>query len=225
MRCKDCGHFASIYHKNTYSFEEFDKDVHRLATVFHTEWFYLLGGEPTLVGKTLPKYIDSVRHSGICDKVGINTNGILLPKLEFVIPMFDKIILSLYKSKHYETLKAWLDDKKYPNIQIDDRPTFFLMYDGNKLTEEESDESYKHCTAKVDCNFLYKGCYYKCAQSIKVWDLLKSDIDRSQIGVDIYQPNLEMRLNEFLTDNKKTLACSWCHGTSATAKHVPWKEI
>jgi organic radical activating enzyme len=227
MRCRDCGHFASIYHKNSYSFDDFYKDVHQLSTVLHTEWFFLLGGEPTMVGKNLPKYIDVVRHSGICDNVGMNTNGVLLPKLESFIPLFDKIILSLYKSKHYNDLKMWLEEKKYPNIQIDDRDKFFLIFDGNRLTDSESDNSYKHCTAKIDCNFLHKGRYYKCAQSVKIWDLLRHkklpfDVDESQIGVDLYQPNLEDRLSKFLNDGQKTLACSWCYGTSG--KKVAWEE-
>lgn len=227
LSCKNCGHFANIYHKNTYTFEQFDKDVHQLSTALHTNYFYIIGGEPMLVGNKIVKYVESVRDSKIANNVGLITNGILLHRFESVIPLFNWIILSLYKTKHYDDIRKWIAEKKFANIQVDERPFFFRMFDGNELTEKESDNSYKFCTAKNDCNFLYKGRYYKCAQSVKMWDLLRYkkipfNVDESQIGVDLYQPNLEERLSKFLTDGQKTLACSWCYGTSG--EKVVWEE-
>ena len=234
LRCKHCAHFAHVYKKNQYPFDEFKNDLNVLSKVLHADSFYLCGGEPLMLGKNVEKYIACIRESGISDKVGFITNGILLPKFERIIPTVDEIVLSVYKSRHYNSLIKWMDEKLdlYPNITVVTRNTFETIYDPN-MTKEESDCSWKHCEAKKTCNFLYKGNYYKCAQSIKILDLFKHlgiseppiQIDK---GIDLYAENLESRLATFINTDIKLHTCNVCRVGYIWApggKTEPWREL
>ncbi len=233
LRCKHCAHFAHIYNKNTYSFEELERDLNKLSAVLHADKFYMVGGEPFILGKELEKYITMIRNSKISNEVGIVTNGILIHKYENIIPLLDDVYVSLYKSSHYEQIKKWLDDKKelYPQLRVDEINYFYKIFD-TTLTKEQSDFSWKNCGAKKECNFVYKGYYYKCAQSIKIWDFFKylKIVDypiEKDSGVNIHQENLEEELIRFINTDTKLNTCNICGIGYVWARKnpFPWREL
>jgi len=221
LRCKNCGHFADIYKKNTYSFEEFKIDLNLLSKSLHIEEFYLMGGEPFLLGEKLVEYVNFIRETNICDKLGINTNGILLKKYSHLINLFDIIVISVYEHKHKQDILDWIEKNKnlYGNTKFILRITdeFVKIFDEKnpKLTKEDAYLSWKNCDCKSLCNFLYKGKYYKCAQSIKIFHLLnhlniKHDMDLDHNGVDLTDVNLEEKLKNFINTDFMLDACNYC---------------
>lgn len=245
LSCKHCARFTEMYHSNPYSIEEFTKDVNKLSTVLHTEFSYLMGGEATILGDKLLTYIDILKKSGLCGGVGLMTNGILLLKKEHLINAFDFIQLSIYKTKYYDDLMKFLmgDDlptflpngnfmsTKFPHIEVMPRETFFKIFDPDRpiLTNEESDMIFKNCRVNEFCNVLYKGRYYRCGMTAKVWPLLdkhnvKYTINPKEMGVDLYQPDLENKLKSYLFGGVKDPACSYCWCSGDYAKPVLWEE-
>jgi organic radical activating enzyme len=221
LRCKNCAHFADIYRKNIYSFEEFKKDITLLSKSLHIEEFYLMGGEPFLLGDKLIEYVNFIRETKICDKLGINTNGILLKKFSYIINSFDTIVISIYEHKHKQDILDWIEKNKnlYSNtkfiIRIIDE--FVKVFDENnpKLTKEQAYLSWKNCDCKSSCNFIYKGKYYKCAQSIKIFDLLnhlniKHEVDLNNNGVNLSDDNLEEKMENFIKSDFMLDACNYC---------------
>lgn len=221
LRCKNCGHFADIYKKNTYSFEEFKQDLIILSKSLHIEEFYLMGGEPFLLGDKLIDYVNFIRDTKICDKLGINTNGILLKKYQHLINLFDLIVVSVYEHKHKQDILDWIENNKhqYSNTKFILRITneFRKVFDESnpKLSDEDAYKSWKNCDCKFACNFLYKGKYYKCAQSIKIFHLLnhlniKHEVSLDNNQVNLLDPDLEEKLKTFINNDFMLNACNYC---------------
>lgn len=221
LRCKNCAHFADIYKKNTYSFEEFKKDLMILSKSLHIEEFYLMGGEPFLLGDKLIEYVNFIRETNICDKLGINTNGILLKKYQHIIGLFDVIVVSVYEHKYKQDILNWIENNKnqYLNTKFIIRITneFVKVFDEKtpRLTSDEAYLSWKNCDCKTSCNFLYKGKYYKCAQSIKIFHLLNHlninhKINLDDNGVNLLDNNLEEKLKTFINTDFMLEACNYC---------------
>jgi len=221
LRCKNCGHFADIYKKNTYSFEEFKQDLIILSKSLHIEEFYLMGGEPFLLGDKLIDYVNFIRDTKICDKLGINTNGILLKKYQHLINLFDLIVVSVYEHKHKQDILDWIENNKhqYSNTKFILRITneFIKVFDESnpKLSDEDAYKSWKNCDCKFACNFLYKGKYYKCAQSIKIFHLLnhlniKHEVSLDNNQVNLLDSDLEEKLKTFINNDFMLNACNYC---------------
>lgn len=231
LRCKNCAHFSPLYKKNSYTFEEFKDDVYQLATAMHVGLFDLLGGEPMLLGSRIADYVQVLRESGLCDKVGMITNGILLPRFEHVIPLFDRIHLSLYHHKDYDRINSWAEERKYPNVGVVERGEFIKLFDPEnlRLTEAEAEETFRECGGKKTCNEIYRGRFYRCAQAFKMWPMLRSEgiqcAEPTEIGIDLYNPDLEERLGAYLASETKEDACFYCRLNGSVAKWEKWEEI
>lgn len=81
LNCYGCDHFAPLAKPEFADLEESRRDLTRLAELFGhriTE-FYLAGGEP-LLHPEITKFMEAARQAFPNSKIGIVTNGILLPK-------------------------------------------------------------------------------------------------------------------------------------------------
>jgi hypothetical protein len=127
----------------------------------------------------------------------------------------------LYKSPHYNRLKNWINEKSqiYKNLEYWEKDEFFKIYDPN-LTKEKSVESWKNCMAKTYCNFLYKGKYWKCAQTAKLYLVHGKNLDD---GVDLYNVNVENELKRFIETDIKFETCNVCCA-GLTYQLEPWGE-
>src|SRR5262245_61756118 len=77
LSCYGCDHASPIHEEAYLSVEELAKDLAALAPVYHVFEFQLTGGEPLLHPK-LVEIVDTIRASGIADKITVISNGELL---------------------------------------------------------------------------------------------------------------------------------------------------
>lgn len=223
LSCKSCGHASPFYKKNFYTFDEFERDVQELAKVFHCENFVILGGEPLILGEKLRDYVRVLRESGICDKIKIITNGILAPRNTEVLKLFDIVVVSLYDHEHRPTIERWAEENKAGfhergiEFYVDHKTQFAEVFTPERLTEERAELSWVKCGAKVWCNQLYRGNFFLCGPIAKFHRVLdEKGIKVEQRGCSIHEPDLEVRLNNYLETKEKLPMCFHCLG------HLDW---
>jgi organic radical activating enzyme len=214
LKCKYCSHLASEYKTNIYSFEEYKNDIVTLSKVLRCEVFCLLGGEPLILGNKLSDYVDVLKESGITKHVRIFTNGILMEKCAEVLYKFDSICVSLYPNKHKEDILKWIKEHRneYIKIEVNLKSYFSKFFTENILEENRAKMSWETCKAKIECNTVYKGKYYRCIQSPKFhYKLDKMNIcNIHHDGCDLYQDNLEIELKKYIDNNTQLSTCSYC---------------
>lgn len=228
LSCTSCGHVAPYYKRNDYSFEEYSADLKELAKVFHVRDFVIMGGEPTLLGNKLEKYIVTARESGIGDVYRLVTNGILLHRIDLdILRQFDQIWISLYEVPEKQKIIEWHHENKhlFKELSLMPRTHFSNCFSAERLTEDRARESYKHCGASggKGCNLLYRGHVYLCAPAGKFGKALQ---DRGitlsgKQGVEIHSPNLEERLQAYFASSDLLPSCYHCLGY--IGDH-PWSE-
>src|SRR5262245_60044112 len=96
LACYGCDHASPVHPEEYLSVEEFAKDLAALAPVYHVFEFLLTGGEPLLHPRLLD-VIDTIRASGVTEKITLMTNGVLLHKApEQLWSKIDKVGVSIY---------------------------------------------------------------------------------------------------------------------------------
>src|SRR5438045_9060842 len=79
LSCRACSHMSPVHVKSFADADVVARDLTTLAPSYHAKVVRLLGGEP-LLHPDLGAVIDAVRGSGVCDRVTLVTNGVLLPR-------------------------------------------------------------------------------------------------------------------------------------------------
>lgn len=226
LRCKNCAHFSPFYKKSSYSFFEFKEDVQSLSKVMRTEAFSILGGEPLLLGNKLVDYVKVVRESQICNHLNLCTNGVLLERYEHLIPIFDSVDVNIYPSVHHDRISDWVNLKKpvyKDKLIVTYKNRFLQIFSPTQLTTEEVARTWKNCGARIDCNFLYKGKYYLCAQSIKMIESSKQvGVTYDDDGLSIHQEGLEEKLKNYIKKHKPKM-CNHCR--MGLNEYHDWSEI
>lgn len=99
LRCQHCSHFSPYFKtKRFYDIRRFQRDIDALATVYRPRIVRLIGGEP-LLHPEVGGFARYLKTRGLCERVDLITNGLLLPSvnldfLEFV----DRVQVSVYAS-------------------------------------------------------------------------------------------------------------------------------
>jgi hypothetical protein len=227
--CNNCNHLSPYYKDNRYSFDEWNKDIETAARFIRVEIFNLLGGEPFLLNN-LEEYVRVLKASPICNRIGIWTNGALLPRLKdfSVLTDVDEIVVSYYPSVQAPSLDAWLAayHDKFPCRFILNRiDSFFVFFDPNKHDKQQTASAWTSCTDKRDCHTIYKGRYYLCPSSNKFKYLLK---EKYHVAEDLEDGALlegsdANSLQNYIAVHRNQVplkTCSYCNfRTGATEPH------
>lgn len=182
--CKNCNHLSPFYRQDRYSFEEWRSDIAIAEGFVRTEIFNLLGGEPFLL-KNLSDYVRVLKESPICNRIGVYTNGALLPHLKdlSVLADVDEIVISQYPSVDTKPLEKWLAayrDRFQCKIIVNRIDTFHVFFDENRHSPERAGQAWRICTDKQQCHTIYRGRYYLCPTSNKFKYLLKEKYSVSE---------------------------------------------
>lgn len=216
LSCKNCSRGSPYFSRNTYSFEEFEKDINELSKVLHLDFVHLCGGEPLLLGVKLTKYINTVRSSGITKKISVVTNGYFVKKFVSVLKDVDVVSVSLYPHKDKNTILKDLDgiQNELPCLTINHINEFQTLFTPHTLSESESLASWNKCTPKNNCNNVYKGVYYRCFGSARYHILLDSMgiPNTKHQGCPLHEPDLENRLLTYIHGTDKLSTCRNCLG-------------
>ncbi len=232
LSCYGCDHASPVNPEGYLSVEDLAKDLSALAKVYHVFEFMLTGGEPLLHPELLA-VIDTIRNSGIAEKIRLVTNGVLLHKApEGLWSRIDKVWVSVYPG-----VKRHLSEKDIQTLA--DRHGVLLWYKATdefttKLLHSENRDPeliraiYSTCTLRASCHTLHKGRYYKCSPSPFMSDWLRRiGVDPPEFSADSVpvrdNPDLAQQLADYLTSPEPLAACHFCLG--CVGKVIPSRQM
>lgn len=232
--CKNCWHLMPYYlfhpvglkKQGHFQSSQLIKVIDNfLASVDVVENFCLLGGEPFLY-PDLSKIINKLINESKIKKIGIITNGTLIPsdetlksllhdkvyfdisdygeisrKKEELIELFDKNNIPYNLRNCYE--EKWLD----PGI-----PDF------RGRTDTELEEIYSKCTVPL-CQFILDGKFYMCPRAAHEANLELHPEFKEEF-VDLMQNNAKKRKEKLkkLLNRKFIPSCNYCNGLQVENK-------
>ncbi len=228
LACMECSHHSPYMERGGYPIGEFTRDVNQLARVMRVKEFRLLGGEP-LLAENLLDYVNALRQSGLAQRIGVCTNGILLRKVdEKILDQLDVLEVSLYPvdapiRKVIENNIARLEQYDRNKIKVNIINQFRLT---SQVFENPDKDLVKNiwedCWIKDKTQALYRGYYFKCLISQRKGHFLNQMngsceqklLNPATDGVSIYADDFPTNLIRYLASATPLYACNWCMGTS-----------
>ena len=232
LSCYGCDHASPVHPEGYLSVEELADDLTSLARVYHVFEFLLTGGEP-LLHPRLIEVIDTIRASGVADKITVITNGVLLHKApEELWRRIDKLGVSIYPGvkRHLsrEEIEA-LAEKNHLLLWYKPTDDFTLkLLHGENPDLDLVREIYSTCTLRASCHTIHNGRYFKCSLSPFTPDWLSrvgiQPPDMSRDGVPVRSnPDLRRQLADYLKDDEPLTACRYCLG--CVGKTIPSRQM
>ena len=221
LSCYGCDHASPVNAEEYLSIRELAADLAALSKVYHVFEFKLTGGEPFLHPELL-KIIDTIRESGIADKVALVTNGVLLHRARPELwDRIDKLVVSIYpgvkRRVSYDEISALA---RRHRILLWYKPTDEFT---TKLLHSQNGDPeliktiYSTCTLRTSCHTIHKGRYFKCSPSpfipnwlVRVGSALPEWYRDSVPLRD--NRDLRTQLAEYLVSEEPLEACSYCLG-------------
>lgn len=178
LSCRHCNSLSPFFARDSYTFDEFRKDLDHLATLVKVREFDLLGGEPCIL-HNLSSYVAAVRKSGICDVIAILTNGRNLHEVRHrpVLDAVDEVRVSYYPSVDNSALDRWLmgDGARYAGkVKVFRFDAFTVFFEPRKRSPSETEKTWRGCWLRHRCHNIYRGRYYLCPPSNKFKHLLRA---------------------------------------------------
>ena len=232
LRCYGCDHASPVHAEAYLSVEELEKDLAALAPVYHVFEFLLTGGEP-LLHPRLIEVVDTIRRSGVADKITLMTNGVRLHNApEALWSKIDKLGVSIYPG-----VKRRLSHHDIEALA--DRHRLLLWYKSTnefrrRLIHSENvapdlvKAIYSICTLRSSCHTIHQGRYFKCSPAPFVPDWLRRvridalGFERDSVAVRD-NPDLREQLAEYLTHEEPLTACRYCLGS--VGKSTPLRQM
>jgi GTP 3',8-cyclase len=235
LNCADCSHLSPYTPRGLSSCDSLTADLEHLAPALHADEFRLLGGEP-LLNPELPKLAQTVRASGIADRLAIITNGLLLHRMDDSLwEQLDRLDVTIYPGAQptEETLARVRARAQETGTKLDltDRPRFRAM----ALTEPQPNDwiarlIFKACQSAHVCHYhiVSEGWLYRCPMPLGMPHFL------NKLGHQGYEPlrdglelhaegDLLSRLDEFLNSDTPSECCRYCLGDAGI--DVPHRRL
>ena len=234
LNCKGCFHFSNIAEPEFLSVDEYRNDAERLSFLFENkaELILLLGGEP-LLHKDLVLFFKITRNSFPNAKIGLVTNGILLP---YMGPNFwiecHKYNITLMPTIYpigidYDSIERIAD--KY-NVTIDyfndkNEVKSLSVLSIDKFGKQNALENFLNCYRANFCITLEHGRLYTCIVPAHIRHYIKRfhlEMDNFlSDGIDIYKAKTAKEIQEFLI--KPIRACAFCN-TAKWRNGLKWER-
>lgn len=233
ISCRSCGHLSPLLEKDCLSPEQVFQDLSVLAKYYHCEHVRLLGGEPLLHPQLLD-IVNAVRQTGICDRIRLVTNGLILWKMADPLwEALDQVYVSVYPGRAMTS--AHLDICKQKAKQYNVELEFFNFdYFRESYSELGTNDQelvgriYKTCQMAQHwgCYNVYEGYFYKCPESIFLSRFLPNNPSSKPTvdGIKIEDsPNFAQNLLAYLESPTPLASCKYCLGT--VGKLFPHEQI
>lgn len=217
-RCVSCSHASPFARPFFMKVEDMVADLDALKPLAHFEMVTLVGGEP-LLHPQLIAFMKAAAESGICDKVCVITNGILLPKMpdEFWKEL-QVLRLSIYGGLD-PAIKPMAEQRGIDDgfeFQPYEYPEFFKQL---KAVPDDGVESFKSCEWKSNCYTAHLGRFYLCPQSAFFPNRFMDH--ESKDGLPLAGLT-EEALSSYLNRVEPFEACKICCASKKAA--APWRE-
>lgn len=221
LSCYGCDHASPARDEEYLSVEGLAADLAALSDVYHVFEFFLTGGEP-LLHPRLVEVIDTIRDSGVAEKIAVVTNGALLHKAPAGLwERIDKLWVSLYpgvkrKLSEDEIRQQAERSGVLLHLKVTDEFTNKLLHSENEDPELVA-SIYSTCTLRGSCHTIHDGRFFKCSPSpfVPEWvrrvGLEVSDFSGDSVPLR-NNPDLRRQLLEYLKDDRPLTACRFCLG-------------
>jgi organic radical activating enzyme len=232
LSCYGCDHASPARDEGYLDLDVLKADLAALSEVYHVFEFFLTGGEPLLHPRLLD-VIDTIRDSGIADRIAVVTNGVLLHRAPAGIwDRIDKIWVSLYpgvkrKLSNEEIRGQARRSGVLLNLKVTDSFTDKLVHAENEDPELVR-SIYSTCTLRTSCHTIHEGRFYKCSPSPFVPEWVRrvggGSVDFSGDGIPLRDnPDLRNQLEAYLRNEEPLSACRYCLG--AVGKELPARQM
>ena len=227
LNCKACSHFSNIQNEEEFiSLESYEKDLRRLKELFfYIDTIKILGGEPLLHPK-LGEIIQITRNIYPESNIFINTNGILIKKLdkkviEIIKECNIQINITIYEStqKVKEEMVKILKENQICYTVNDEKFDF-----RRRLTEEKKNRKWAahyNCNSK-NCIGFKDGLLGKCPMSIHISRFNKgfsTNYPENEF-INIHDKNITAKdIKKF--SNRPINLCNYC---STKQEWIKWER-
>lgn len=233
LSCVACNHHVPLYRvqpggPKMASVDQILIDLGHLSKVLHADVWGALGGEPTLHPQ-LPRILDLVRFSGICDRIEVWTNGISLRKLPDVFwrSEWDEIVLSRYEGKLTDDHVQWIHERVSSvgrTLRVMDErqtPNFKTLFEPVPTDAATTRSKFAGCFFRHFSRVLNNGYFFTCCCAPHMPVLVQG----RPFGTDgiAVADITEEKLYAYLTRRDPLGACEQCAGRD-TAKDLKWRE-
>lgn len=224
LSCRACSHLSPTFTQQFVDVNQVFNDFSTLAKYYHSKYIKIMGGEP-LLHPNLIQIIDTLRSSGISDRIQIATNGQLLPKildLDAFWQKIDEITISMYPGKEISSDNlAKIEDKaKLHNVVLECFYFDNFRQSYSELGTTDTDlVSRIYSTCKIAHTWrshtVDDGYFYKCPQSLFLPKVIKNDILKPLTdGIKITDsPEFAEDLLAYLNSPEPLLSCHNCLGS------------
>jgi len=234
LSCYGCDHASPLLPEKFADVQDFARDFEALASVFHSQQFRIVGGEPTLHPRLLD-FIAEARRINIADSIVLITNGVLLHEAPAELwERIDQLWLSAYPGvsrkldhdecaricqAHNVILKVWYANEfnqTVINNRIDNPELVNGIFRECKMAGEYS------------CHTVHEGRFYRCSIAPFMEPRLAmrgvSFSNREIDGVPLHDnPSLYEDIERCLNGQTPLAACSYCLGSSG--QFVPHHQL
>lgn len=201
--------------------------MNHLAGIMHADAWGALGGEP-LLHTDLTAILRIVRASGVCDKIEVWTNGLLVPKMKPDFwRSFDILVFSVYEGKHDDASIQWIRDKcadEGVELVVKDERTwhnFRTLLEPTPTDVAATKRKYDGCFFRSFSRVANDGYFFTCC-CVPHMPLLLQGKPFGTDGVKI-EGLTEAGLRAYLTQEEPLGACTICAGRD-TAVPIVWHE-
>lgn len=219
LRCKSCSHASPHFKKHYSDPSSIYKDLRIMSSCYKPDHIRLVGGEPLLHPSFLEVLL-SIKRSGICNKIRLLTNGILLSRAdENIWAELSEIHVSVYPG--FELSESASD--KIAGLAHEHNVTVKLMYFG-KFRESYSyiAQSDKTLTSRIyntcqiahswRCHTISDGYFYKCPQSLFLPAIINQIAGEFRVEIS-ERPDLRDNLISFIQSKNPLKSCNFCLGS------------
>lgn len=231
LRCAHCDHASPWMHNKFLSVPQFERDVERLASVFHADEIRFAGGEP-LQHPELVQILRIARRSDVANGIVILTNGLLLNKVsDEVFDLTDCLVVSLYPGIRlpYDLAKMEAKARDHGAKIVYDRVSGFQrMLAYNRIENDQAvDAVFRSCFSAINCHTVYEGKYFRCSRSNSLsrrMSLAGRSVSEPRDYVDLYESkDLAADLRNYIDETTPLEACRYCLGN--IGRQVPARQL
>lgn len=217
LNCNGCSHFSPMVKKDTCTYENFKRDIRRLADLFsNIRHIRLLGGEPFLVSN-ISEYVITARESFPNADIQIVTNGLLIPNIDKSILFCVKdnnvsLDISLYPPTYERRIciKDRLDSCGVSYLVSSKIERFRKRFYPNKQSDKE--EAFRRCSIGRRCTFVHNGELALCSAPIVVNhfnDYYGTEIICADSTINIHEKDVTAEMILLFLETAKD-SCKYC---------------
>jgi cyclic pyranopterin phosphate synthase len=227
LTCRDCNHGSPGVRARFIDPDQLARDLAIMKLHYEPNTIKLVGGEPLLHPDIL-KVVQVVRESGLCRRILLITNGLLLPGMpQDLWQMIDALEVSVYP-------KPGMTDDEIGSIRrqckAHDVELELLRFDQFRVqfsVQENRDSAlveriFRSCRMAQlwHCDSIHDGYFYRCPQSIYASVLSGEDprrFEHDRLKIEDSR-QFRHRLREFRESDQPLEACRFCLGTSGKTR-------